>query len=51
MIRPDMAQLDIEAHQKRVERDVHMLLFVFAVSVAFAVCVGIGLGYLIWGMM
>jgi hypothetical protein len=48
MIRPDMAQLDID-HQKRVERDVHMLLGVFAVSIAFAVCLGIGLGYLIWG--
>jgi hypothetical protein len=48
MIRPDMAQLDID-HHKRVERDVHMLLGVFAVSIAFAVCLGIGLGYLIWG--
>lgn len=48
MIRPDMAQLHNE-EQKRVERDVHMLLGVFALSIAFAVCLGVGLGYLIWG--
>jgi hypothetical protein len=46
----DMAQFDIEAHQKRVSRDVRSLLIAFAMCIAFAVCVGIGAGWLIWGI-
>jgi hypothetical protein len=49
MIRPDMAQLDIEAHQERVARDVRRLLFAFALCIMVAVCIGIGAGWVIWG--
>jgi hypothetical protein len=46
----DMAQFDIEAHQKRVSRDVRSLLISLALWIAFAVCAGIGAGWLIWGI-
>jgi hypothetical protein len=49
MIRPDMAQLDIEAHQERVARDVRRLLFAFSLCIVVAVCIGIGAGWVIWG--
>jgi hypothetical protein len=44
-----MAQLDIEAHQERVARDVRRLLFAFALCIMVAVCIGIGAGWVIWG--
>jgi hypothetical protein len=49
MIRPDMAQLDIEAHQERVARDVRRLLFAFSLCIIVAVCIGIGAGWVILG--
>jgi hypothetical protein len=49
MIRPDMAQLDLEAHQERVSRDVRRLLCAFAVCIVMAVCAGVGIGWMIWG--
>jgi hypothetical protein len=45
-----MAQLDIEAHQERVARDVRRLLFAFSLCIMLAVCAGVGVGWMIWGI-
>jgi hypothetical protein len=43
-----MAQLDPDAHDARIAKDVLRLLCAFSACIVLAVCAGVGVGWMIW---